>query len=168
MATIEVIYDPVKEYGAIINTDTGMAWGPAMNGPVAGELLQGWVDAMPFDVTILDQETAGRVFGDFLEELVKGAEQVPSTAPTSAVEPPSADGLGHDALAQAEASAAGGEPPEPQPADTDPEADQGTEATWVTCPLCQGAKQVVDVDTGEATDCGMCGQTGVIKMAVPS
>ncbi len=168
MADIEVIYDPQKEFAAIVNLDTRSGWGPAFIGPNAGNVLQLWVDAMPFDVTILSDDAATAVFTGWLEEMAGSPTQEAPTPPESPVEPVGGDPVGEDALAQWTAENLPDGPPEPAPADTDVEADEGTPATFVTCPLCNGAKQVTDDETGEVTECNMCHGLGVIQMAVPS
>lgn len=168
MADIEVIYDPAKEFAAIINLDTRSGWGPAFIGPNAGNVLQLWVDAMPFDVTILSEDAALTVFTDWLQEMAGAPTQEAPTPPDSPVEPMGADPVGEWASAEVEAHNARTEPPEPGPADTDMEADESPPDTFVNCPLCNGTKTVVDDETGEVTPCNMCAGMGVIRMAVPS
>lgn len=168
MADIEVIYDPQKEYAAIVNIDTRAGWGPAMVGPNAGAVLQLWVDAMPFDVTLLSDTAAQAVFADWLQQLAASPPEVPDEAPAGPLEPSDDPGVVGDALAQATAAASGSEPPEPQPADTDLEADQGASPTVVGCPLCSGEGFTVDDQTGEQSTCAMCSGTGLVRMAVPS
>jgi hypothetical protein len=168
MTDIEVIYDPVKELACIINLDTRLGWGPAFIGPNAGNVLQLWIDSLPFDPTLLTDYQAASVFDDWLQQMAASPAEAASSPPVSPVEPLDGAGLAHDALAQAEAAASGGEPPEPQPADTDVEEDASTPPTVSTCPLCAGARTVVNDETGEVTPCGMCSGTGVVRMAVPS
>jgi hypothetical protein len=168
MADIEVIYDPVKELAAIVNLDDRCGWGPAFVGPNAGAVLQLWVDSMPFDVTILDVFQAGRAFLGWLNNMAAAPPEPAPTPPVSPVESPDRPFLDGAPLAEAVASASGAEPPEPQPADTDMEADPSAPATVITCPLCAGAKTVTNDETGEIGTCGMCGATGVVRMQVPS
>jgi hypothetical protein len=168
MADIEVIYDSAKEFAAIVNIDTRAGWGPAFVGPNAGQVLQLWVDAMPFDPTLLNQDAAVAIFQDWLQQMAAIPPEPAATPPDSPLGPPNGAGVDEAALATAVAAASGAEPPDPQPADTDVEADPGAPPTVSTCPLCGGAKTVTNDETGEITPCGMCSGTGVVRMAVPS
>jgi hypothetical protein len=168
MADIEVIYDPVKELAAIVNLDDRCGWGPAFIGPNAGNVLQLFVDSMPFDVTAVHGTTAGVIFLEWLENMAATAPESAATPSVGPVESPDRPFLDGAPLAEAVASASGAEPPEPQPADTDMEADSSAPPTVITCPLCAGAKTVTNDETGEIGTCGMCGATGVVRMQVPS
>jgi hypothetical protein len=168
MAHIEVIYDPQKELAAIVDLDTQEAYGPAMIGPDAGSVLEMWLETLPFDITLLDHHAAVTAFrGSVLRAYGEAAPEA-ATSPTRPVEPGDGQPVDGEALAEFEAAQAGAGPPEPQPADTDVAADQGTPPTVVTCPLCSGAKVLVDDETGEQAACGMCRGTGLVSMAVPS
>jgi len=136
-----------------------------MIGPDAGEILQSWVDAMPFDPTVLSEGAAVAAFRDWLDQMAKGAPQAPPTPSQSPVEPVDRPGVDDDRIAQAEAAASGGEPPEPQPADTDMEADASPPPTVTTCPLCGGRKVVEVGEDGVTQPCGMCSGAGVVRMA---
>lgn len=168
MADIEVIFDPVKEYAAIVNIDTRRSWGPAMVGPQAGNILQTWVDTMPFDVTYLHEAEATTVFLIWLEDVVKGATEEAPTAPVGPVEPLDGDGLVQAAQAEDEAVAAGGQPPDAGPADTDMAPDASQAPAVVTCPLCTGAGVTSDGADGASVTCAMCGGAKAVRMQVPS
>jgi len=136
-----------------------------MIGPDAGEILQSWLNAMPFDPTMLSEGAAVSVFRDWLDQMAKGAPQTAPTADVGPLEPVDRPGVDDELLAQAEAAASGGEPPGPQPADADMEADASPPPTVVQCPLC-GGKGIVDIDLGGGTaTCGMCQGAKVVRMA---
>lgn len=164
MANLVVVYDADKEMAAIVDTDERRSWGPAMVGPDAGDMLQTWIERMPFDVTILDERVAAQLFTEWLADMVKGATETPPTADPGPLEPLGSGSLDEAPRAEHEAAEAGDGPPEPQPADTDPEANEGTPDTWVNCPLCNGAKQVQVGDPPEWRECDMCHALGVIRM----
>lgn len=165
MAHLEVVYDPAKEMAAIVNVDERQSWGPAMVGPDAGQLLQTWLDAMPFDVAILDVNIATQLFQEWLVEMVNVAAAPAPTPDIRPVEPMGDGGLVEAARAETEAADGRGEPPEPAPADADLEANEGTPATVIVCPLCNGDKYV-DVDgDGNRQPCGMCHTLGIVTMA---
>ena len=168
MADIEVIFDPVKEFAAIVNIDTRQGWGPAFVGPHAGVVLQTWVDAMPFDVTLLDSDIAGTLFAEWVADVTKGTTEEAPTPPVGPMEPLGGGGMDDAAQAAAEASAAGAEPPGPGPADTDLAADAGAPPQVVTCPLCTGAGVTSDGADGASVTCAMCGGAKVVRMQVPA
>lgn len=123
MADLQVIYDPNLEIGAIIDLDTNLGWGPMCPGPTGGELLQAFVDGMPFDLAILTPEQARDIFLSVFRNDATAAIEAKTTGDS----PPmveSGDTTAVDtALATAEAVASAGAPPDPQPADTDMAAD---------------------------------------------
>lgn len=168
MAHLEVIYDPAKQMAAVVNVDEQRSWGPAMIGPDAGEILQTWVTATPFDVSILADYDACQAFASFLQVVAGVASDQAPTPPDSPLEPSGGPDLDGAALAQREAADGGAQPPEPQPADTDMEADQGAPPSVVTCPLCSGEGSTNDGADGARVTCAMCGGAKVVRMAVPS
>lgn len=131
MSDLQVIYDPSLEIGAIIDLDTNMGWGPMCPGPRGGELLQAFVDGMPFDLAVLQPEQARDIFMSVFRQDAADSIQAPAAPAGSAVEPD------NDPVATAAASGAAipveevsSTPPE-QPADTDMAAD-ASEADTVT------------------------------------
>lgn len=168
MAELAVIYDPALEVAAIINLDEQRAFGPAMVGPEAGEVLQAFIDATPFDLSELGTIEACLAFGSFLDRMVNPAEVAPDQADNGqVVTSPSADVGGGDALAQAEAAGASDVPP-PPPADTDEVSDTPTKTVTAPCFNCDGSGMVEFGDGSPAQRCGMCGGTGKIKQEVPA
>jgi hypothetical protein len=118
MADFVVIYDPTLELGSIVDLDTLTSWGPVYKGPDAQEILQGFLDAAPFDVSILTTEQAVKLFWSLGQTI-----DTPATAETGAdsngTVADATGGLGTDAAAaEAEAHAAT-TIPDVQPADTD-------------------------------------------------
>lgn len=87
MADLTVIYDPTLEIGAIIDLDTNMGWGPMCPGPQGGNLLQAFVDGMPFDLTILSPEQARDIFMSVFRDDAAAAIQDAPPAGDSPVVP---------------------------------------------------------------------------------
>jgi hypothetical protein len=168
MTDLVVIYDPLLEMAAVVDIDARRSWGPAMIGSESKSILEAWIEGMPFDAGLLDSTTAATVFADWLQVVVAATQTTPATAPPGALEPPDDPGVDPAALAEHEASAAGAEPPAPQPADTDPQANPDPPPQVVTCPLCTGAGVTSDGADGASTTCAMCGGAKVVRMAVPS
>lgn len=123
MTDLQVVYDPTLELGAIVDLDTNMGWGPMCPGPRGAELLQAFVDGMPFDVTILSPEQARDIFLSVFRQDAAESIQAPAAPAGGSVEPD------NDPVATAAASGtpgpmeATGSAPAPQPADTDLAAD---------------------------------------------
>lgn len=188
MSDLQVIYDPTLEIAAIVDLDTNMGWGPMCPGPKAADLLQAYVDGMPFDLAILTPEQARDIFLSVFREQAAGDIAAAAAPAGSAVEPSS------DPVADAAASGAAGPveetgsvPPE-QPADADmaadtgetdqvtvpdpiPPASTGTPTTGVgstTTPQQQVNCLVCNADGQGSTNpaCVVCGGTG--KVAAPA
>lgn len=166
MADLVVIYDPTFEVASIVDLDKLIGWGPMLKGTDAQEILEGFIAAAPFDVSILTSEQAKEVFWS-MPDAIKGA-----TAPEAgAIDPgpvgddsqPTGSELG---AAEAEATNAG-TVPAVQPADTDAESTApdtaGAEVTTDAPPIVP----VVEVPSVGATDtvgqpmnCGLCNSDG--------
>jgi hypothetical protein len=165
MGDLEVVHDNAKEMAALVHVDEQRSWGPAMVGPNAGELLAAWVAAMPFDPTILDERVAVQLFKDWLRDMAGQSTEAAATPTVGPLEPIRGSEVGAERLADRTAAESAADPPAGQPADTDLEADAGTPATVIVCPLCAGTK-FVTVDEGEpAQPCGMCQGVGMVTLA---
>lgn len=167
MSDLQVIYDPSLEIGAIIDLDTNMGWGPMCPGPRGGELLQAYVDGMPFDLAILRPEQARDIFLSVFRQ--DAADSITDATPAAGnpVEPD------NDPVATAAASGAA-EPvaetstvPPAQPADADMAADTGQTdtvtdpTTPVTTPDTTTVGQPTATDTVTATaNCLVCNANG--------
>lgn len=167
MSDLQVIYDPSLEIGAIIDLDTNMGWGPMCPGPRGGELLQAFVDGMPFDLSILQPEQARDIFLSVFRDDAAAAIQTPAAPAGNAVEPTS------DPVATAAAQGAavpvedaGTVPPE-QSADADMAADTSQTDQVTTDPTMPGI--VADTPKVERTpsstgttmtNCLVCNATG--------
>lgn len=126
MSDLQVVYDPTLELGAIVDLDTNMGWGPMCPGPRGAELLQAFVDGMPFDVTILSPEQARDIFMSVFRQDAAESITAPAAPAGNPVEPD------NDPVATAAASGTPGpveaasSAPAAQSADTDMAADAGT------------------------------------------
>lgn len=167
MSDLQVVYDPNLEIGAIIDLDTNMGWGPICPGPKGGELLQAFVDGMPFDLAILQPEQARDIFLSVFREDAAAAIQDAAPATDNQVEPPS------DPVATAAASGAA-EPveetstvPAEQPADTDMAADTSqTDTVTVPDPIPPASTATPSMDAGstvtqpQQANCLVCNANG--------
>ena len=168
MANLVVVYDAAKEMAAIVDTDARMGWGPAMVGPYAGEMLEGFITSIPFDVGLLDAHQANRAFQEWLDGLGATAMETAVTAPVGTLEP-SGDSGGDEPPIPPEWGLGGSQDaPEPQSADTDPDAGPGTAHTLVLCPLCGGVGSTSDGEDGATRTCAMCKGAKVVPLGVPS
>lgn len=168
MSELEVVYDPVKEYAAVVDIDNRCGWGPAMVGPNAGTILQAFLDAMPTRIDKLGTYEATTLFQDWFDETFLPAAETAASPPVGAVEP-----LGGADVDETPPDRTGpgdglSEPPEPQPADTDMEADQGAKATLVLCPLCAGNGVTADGEDGATKTCAMCNGDKVVALGAAS
>lgn len=167
MSDLQVIYDPTLEIGAIIDLDTNMGWGPMCPGPKGGELLQAFVDGMPFDLSILQPEQARDIFLSVFRQDAADSITAASAPAGNAVEPTS------DPVATAAASGAAApveetsSVPAAQPADTDMAADTSQTDQVTTDPIMPGI--VADTPKVERTpsstgttmtNCLVCNATG--------
>lgn len=167
MSDLQVIYDPSLEIGAIIDLDTNMGWGPMCPGPRGGELLQAFVDGMPFDLAILQPEQARDIFMSVFRQDAADSIQTPAAPAGSAVEPPA------DPVATAAASGAAqpveevsSTPPE-QSADTDMAADASqTDTVTSPDPIPPASTDTSPVDAGSTVtpptqaNCLVCNANG--------
>lgn len=167
MSDLQVVYDPNLEIGAIIDLDTNMGWGPICPGPKGGELLQAFVDGMPFDLAILQPEQARDIFLSVFRDDAAAAIQDAAPAAGDTV------GQANDPVATAAASGTA-EPvdetstvPPEQPSDADMAADTGQTDTVTTAdPLGSSAIQGVPPEIEQATqparqgNCLVCNANG--------
>lgn len=150
-----VLYDPVKEIGAIVNVDNRIGFGPAMIGPDAERALTEFMESFEYDPA----EVESAVLRDWFEQWAgehflpsEGAPGAPLSPAGSSVESVGDNGV---ALAEATAAASAGEPPAPQPADTDPEAGE-SEAGPVMDPIPTTGPTVTDTGGDQTTYVGTC------------
>lgn len=168
MTSLVVIYDSDRELAAIVDTDGRCGWGPAMIGPNAGEILNGWIESMPFDVGMLPPDVARLVFQEWIDGLVAAATETAAPSPDSPLEPPVDQGVAWTAEDEPGPAYESAEPPGPQPADTDMEADASPPPQVVDCPLCGATGVTSDGEDGATKVCPMCEGRKVVRMAVPS
>ena len=131
-----VIYDPTLELAAIVNLDDLTAWGPVYKGPDAQDILQGFIDAAPFDVTILDTDTAKALFWSLGQAGTGEASPESGQAQAGTVDDAAGGLAANEGLATAEAHAAG-TVPDIQPHDADAQ---------------QGAPDTASVEVGQSSD----------------
>ena len=166
MSDLLVIYDPDVQVGAIVDIDTRMGYGPTMAGPHAKQLLQTFIDTLPFDIDGMSTYDRARAFTSFLERAGMAADTQAGTPGTGVVEPGGhQDVAGEAKAAEAEATHAG-DVPAPQPADTDTPPPPSAETKQVTCGNCNGTGTTPDGPNGEAVQCRMCQGTGRVTVPV--
>lgn len=188
MAELVVIYDPALELAAIINTDERVSWGPAMIGPEAPVILQSFIDTTPFDVSMLDTYTAAQMFADFLDKLVEARAAPPADPPASSVVSGGHMELDSFGVPTTAHGAPTDQPPAPQPLDTDPgvEANESPASAPIVhaglptgagsppvpqtvlqqCAVCEGTGTVQMGEGEPAAQCGLCGGSGQVTVAV--
>ena len=166
MTDLVAIYDPDLDLGAIVDMDTLQGFGPCYKGPMAKDLLQGFIDAMPFDLGVLSSEQVKDIFWGFHDNVMAQSQPENGTTDTGAVV---ADGepTGSDIrTAETEAAANAGAPPTPQPADTDPGAAQDTSGAEVTpqaaetVPASIPGGEIGQVPATQVINCGLCNADG--------
>lgn len=166
MPDLQIIFDREQQLAAVVNVDTLTVMPIAAAGPRADDILRGFVDAMPFDVTLLPAETLFEVYGGWLQS---AGFLEPGAAETGAEdEPQPPDGAGADAaaLATREASETAGEPPEPAPADADLDAAESPSTAVVRCWNCNGEGVIHFGDGAPDQSCNMCSGSGRVTMSV--
>lgn len=167
MSDLQVVYDPNLEIGAIIDLDTNMGWGPICPGPKGGELLQAFVDGMPFDLAILQPEQARDIFLSVFRDDAAAAIQDAAPAAGDTV------GQANDPVATAAASGTA-EPvdetstvPPKQPSDADMAADTSQTDTVTMDPTPQVTPTVSQTDvpstsvtSSSTANCLVCNANG--------
>lgn len=168
MADLEVIFDPDKEMACIVNTESHMGFGPAMIGPFAGQVLQAFIDATPFDVSLLTEHGAAAAFASFLETQAAPAAATPANPDLSPLGPIGGPRVDDGRLEDRTAAESGAEPPAVQPADTDEPAPDTAASSVVTCFNCNGAGVIEFGGDEPSQRCNMCQGTGKILQAQPA
>lgn len=166
MANLTVIDDTNVEVAVLVDTDDWQPLAVCAVGPNRVNLLQAFVDSVPFDLALLKPEALREAFSQFLQS----AGVIDLDAPL----PPAPDNVGDDTgsrndaestLAEQEATNHADVPDE-QPADTDVEADEGSQTETVSCYNCNGTGKIDFGDGEPPVRCGMCKGTGSITVAV--
>lgn len=130
------------------------------------DMLTSFVESVPFDLSILDDEQLQQAFVAFLGTLGLLSTDAASPDAVDQVELRERPGGDADAArAEAEASAAS-DVPGPAPSDADMEADAGTQTVVVRCFNCEGAGSISFGDGSPDQKCNTCGGTG--KLTMPS
>lgn len=168
MADLEVIYDPAKEYAAIVNIDDRCGWGPAMVGPNAGTILQAFLDAMPTRIDKLGTYEATTLFQDWFDETFLPASETASTPPVGPVESPDGPSVDQTPPDASEVRDGPETASEAGPSGTGVEADSGAQATVVLCPLCSGTGVTADGEDGSTKTCAMCNGDKVVTLGATS
>jgi len=190
MADLVVIYDPVLEMGAIVDVDEQASWGPAMVGPQAADILQAFLDSVPFDMTTMPTMFVTDAFRSFLDRIVAAAPQTQAPPDSDAVVQQANPGMADGTVVTTAQGAPTDEPPAPAPHDTDASVETHAGETdqvmqpgaayspagaieppqYQQCVLCDGLG-VVSQGEGQAPQpCGMCGGKGkvpVVAQAAP-
>lgn len=167
MSDLQVVYDPSTQVGAIVDLDTNQGWGPICPGPEGGELLQSFIDGMPFDITILTSQQATDIFMSVFREQAAASIAAQGQDTTENVDAGANPPTDEQALATAEAVATGDPAPEPAPHDADVAANTSQEAavaavdpTQSTEPDTQAVGQIVPEVTTTTTNCLVCNSDG--------
>lgn len=164
MASLIIIHDTQREIATFVDADTQQGYGPALIGPDAGDDLQAFVDAMPFDVGALTPEQLTAVFQDFAQRLAQPAPEAPAAPSPAPVEQIGDTGVAAGAQLADATAAAATDVPAPQPADTDDAAAPATPVTIIACHACQG-EGTLDLGDGQGpVTCNMCQGTGQIAV----
>lgn len=166
MTDLIIIYDPEREIAALVNPETQQGWGPAMIGPGADQALQAFIEAAPFDLTLLDSSTATEAFAGFLEGVRAGLAPEAGEAPASPVEPSDGAGMAEGQPPVYGSEDAGEPAAEPGAADPDPEAGTAPAVQVVDCFNCGGTGTIEFGDDVESQTCNMCQGRGRIAQAV--
>ena len=167
MSDLTVIHDPNLEIAAIVDMDTNQGWGPICVGPQSAELLQAFVDGMPFDITMLTPEQATNIFVAAFHDTVAESVQDAPAPVGSAVEQTS------DPVADAAASGNTGPVDTTSaanpvaPSDADMEANTG-QTNQVTPDPTAGTAQVTEqpnagvtaASDSAAANCLVCNANG--------
>lgn len=168
MASIIYLHDDDTGTACAVNADTFTPLPIVGVGPNAVGMVQGFVEACPFDVTTLDADSMRAAFLSHLEQT--GAFQpavgaVLASPDMDAGAGPSPDGAGklEDATA-----AAGPDMPATQPADTDNSEGPPTITVTKPCWNCDGEGTVTFGDGSPSRPCGICKGTGKVQQEVPA
>lgn len=168
MASIIYLHDDDTGTACAVNADTFTPLPIVGVGPNAVGMVQGFVEACPFDVTTLEADSMRAAFLSHLEQT--GAFQPAATEDVASsgvvdVAVPSSDSAGklEDATA-----VAGPDAPAPQPADADNGADTPTVTVTKPCWNCDGEGTVTFGDGSPSRPCGICKGTGKVQQEVPA
>jgi hypothetical protein len=169
MGELVVIFDPTLEIAAIVDTDERVGYGPAMIGQHAREMLEAFVQTIPYDVSKVGSYELRDWFDTFA-----GSFQPPDTTPAAtatagAVEPVGSAGVDTGQVAVAEAIGGPGEGQPPGPADTDQEAATAPQAPIDPAATAQpqGAAQAAAPAAPYSGPCYICNATGQVPGSEP-
>lgn len=182
MAELVVTYDPKLEIASIVDTDNRVGFGPAMIGPNAQALLEGFLESIPYDVTEVSSYLLRDWFEAYAASFPTTTDEEVSEVAAGVVERQRSASVDEAALADHEATYGGPSYPDPQPADTDMEAnesatDQVTATATTTddtpapivkgggqyngpCFACNGSGSVPGAEEGSLVVCNLCQGTG--------
>lgn len=154
-----VIYDAEKEIAAAVDADTRLAFGPAMIGANAGDVLEAFFATIPYDVDEVGSFQLRAWFEQFLESLPATDVTPPQSDTADTVEQDGrVDMAATESLAEQEARQHSDTPAE-QPADADMEADEGPPEYVGECWAC-GGNGTVPAGPNETVMCTVCEGTG--------
>ena len=164
MGELVLADNPQVEVATLVDVDELRALPICAAGPARLRILSDFLDATPFDPSIMDEVTLRTAFGQFLDRTgVLGPEADTATEPT--MEPGgSTPDDGGAALAEAE-SANASETPAPAPADTDQPQSSPMAVVTVRCWNCNGTGLVEFGDDQPPAPCNMCKGTGKVEQA---
>lgn len=188
MADYIVIYDPAKQIAAIVNADDRIGFGPAFIGPDAEKALTQFLESIDYDVSAVDSAVLRSWFEGWAGEHFQPSEAPTGPADIGAVVDNGSQGMDAAAHLAEQAAVGNTEIPPPQPADTDPDAAEGTPATVAhdtaafaelqpeggnnpppyegPCFACNGAGTVALVEGSAPVVCSACRGTGQLPAPV--
>lgn len=166
MASLAIIDDTALELAVMIDTDTFKPVPLVAAGPDRAALLQAFADSVPFDLTLLNDDTIREGFAQFLA--ARGVVTQDENTEADIGQVVSADGAGGDdqaALAEHEAIGSTDMPPA-QPNDTDTPENPPTATVKARCWNCNGVGFIEFGDDSPTQQCGICHGTGKVEQVV--
>jgi hypothetical protein len=161
---LAVVYDPAVEVSVLVDTDAMKALGPVGVGPQSQAELQAFVSAMPEHIfSALGTYDLCIMWAQYWEREFAALHTTPEQGDNSAVESGSNTVGNAESLAERTAATDSDRPPEPQPADTDMEANASTPPVIVECFSCGGTGVVPGQTEGQTATCSLCNGLGKVQ-----
>lgn len=168
MGELVVIFDRDKEVAALVDMEDRIGRGPAMIGPSAGDMLEAFLQTIPYDLTGVSSYELRRWFEQFAGPPAAPTPPPAAETPAHAVDGGTDTDVADAELAERESVEATSTPP-PQPADADtPEPAPQTASVVQTCPACNGTGNVPGAEEGQLTTCNLCTGSGRVTIQAPA
>jgi hypothetical protein len=164
MTDLVVLYDDRLELATLVDMDMVCGLGPTAPGPQGAALLEEFANSAAAFTEYMQRDDLMMCWAQWFQQRSAAVTEATPTPSDSPLEPQSDTGMADAALAEREAADGGAEPPEPQSADTDADAEDQTGTTVIAdCYVCDGSGKVAQGDT--LVTCNMCQGTGKIQVA---